>query len=131
MGYQLLYWGSPPGSPSPSSTCHVGWVAPVNVRRRQLLRVVGWLHSNRGISHFTRLSLFICSRAYSLHKGAFATSWLLEVPPGARAAMSWLMNPEPIFVVITIFYWACILPTLLLAHPPYVIGVWVCVSAPH
>jgi len=68
--------------PQPSSSCHVGWGAPVTVRRR---RVVGWLHSNRGISHFTCKSIFMCSRIHPLHKGAFATSWLLEVPPGARS----------------------------------------------
>ena len=57
----------------------------MTVRRRQLLRVVGWLHSNRGISHFTCKSTFMCLRTHSLHKGVFATSWLFEVPPGARS----------------------------------------------
>jgi len=43
--------------------------------------------SNRGISHFTCKSILMCSRIHTLHKGAFATSWLFEVPPGARSGM--------------------------------------------
>jgi len=35
--------------------------------------------------HLTCKSIFICSRIHRLHKGAFATSWLFEVPPGARS----------------------------------------------
>merc|ERR1712194_589190 len=101
---QFLYRCSRPSSPSPSSSCHVGWGAPVTVRRRQLLRVVGWLHSNRGISHFTRPSLFICSRIYSLQKGAFAASWLLEVPPGARSGMICMVTSSSCRLYIHVGY---------------------------
>merc|ERR1712129_588875 len=51
--------------------------------------------SHRNGSHFTCKSIFMCSRIHPLHKGALATSWLFEVPPGARSGTLCMVTSGP------------------------------------